>query len=125
MLRPTFSLVTPHLRRLPLLALVALPMGALQPGCANDHYHVHYYYDSTGGSGGSGGGSGSGGSSGSGGGGAGGNSSVGGTSSTGMFGAAGEGGSQQPEYPGAPVANAEVDEHELDIFGVVGNRYWF
>jgi len=42
-----------------------------------------------------------------------------------MSGAAGEGGAPQPEYPGAPVANAEVGEHALDIFGVVGNRYWF
>ncbi|HEY6729161.1 MAG TPA: CotH kinase family protein [Polyangiaceae bacterium] len=108
MLRPSLSsAAATYLRRLPLPALVALPVAALQPACSDDHYHDHHYYGSNGGSG------------------AGGSSSVGGTSGGGTSGTAGEGGAPQPDYPGAPVANAQVGEHDLDIFGVVGNRYWF
>ncbi len=40
-------------------------------------------------------------------------------------GAGGEGSSVDRLYPGAPRANTSVAEHELDVFGKVGNHYWF
>ncbi len=36
----------------------------------------------------------------------------------------GEGGVADP-YPGAPTANTTVADHELDLFGTMGNRFWF
>jgi hypothetical protein len=40
-------------------------------------------------------------------------------------GAGGEDSGIDPRYPGAPVSNTELVDFELDIFGVMGNRYWF
>jgi hypothetical protein len=54
---------------------------------------------------------------------AGGAAGAGGEASAGS--GAGAGGDGSVEYPGAPVANVATSEHELDVFGVVGNRYWF
>jgi CotH kinase protein len=98
---------------------VVLPFGlALQAGCADtlNTYNSYYYVGETGeageggeatGTAGAGGGSGSGGSSGQG-------------------GEAGHGPDDgHAAYPDAPYANTSVAEHAVDVFGVVGNRYWF
>jgi hypothetical protein len=75
-------------------------------GCTDEiHYHSHYY-------------------------GAGGEPAAGGEGGeppplAGAAGAGGESGAATSEYPGAPVADVAASEHELDVFGVVGNRYWF
>ncbi|XYI02304.1 hypothetical protein ACMHYB_22085 [Sorangium sp. So ce1128] len=37
----------------------------------------------------------------------------------------GAGGAPGEEYPGAPLADTEVAELALDVFGTIGNRYWF
>ncbi|WP_437475876.1 hypothetical protein WME75_24775 [Sorangium sp. So ce1014] len=44
---------------------------------------------------------------------------------TGEGGAGGAGGAPAEEYPGAPTADTEVAELALDVFGTIGNRYWF
>lgn len=88
-------------RAISLLALLALPSVVVSAGCADkpDNIYNYYYTNGEGGAGGAGG--------------------AGSTS-----GAGGAGGAPQ-EYPGAPVADTEVAEHELDLFGTIGNRYWF
>lgn len=44
----------------------------------------------------------------------------------GAGGGGGAGGApEEEEYPGAPVADTEVADLALDVFGTPGNRYWF
>lgn len=40
-------------------------------------------------------------------------------------GAGGEDSGIDPRYPDAPVSDTELADFELNIFGVMGNRYWF
>jgi hypothetical protein len=89
--------------RLSFLALLAAP-AALLLACGDEisHYHEHNYY----GEGGAGAEPGTAGKTG------------------GTPGEGGAGGTVNP-YPDAPVANTAVADHELDIFGTMGNRYWF
>ncbi|AUX48802.1 hypothetical protein SOCE26_103430 [Sorangium cellulosum] len=89
-------------RAISLLALCAIPSAAFLAGCPDkpDNYYNYYYMNGEGGAGG-----------------------AGGSGETG--GAGGAGGTPGGEYPGAPVADAEVVDHALDVFGTIGNRYWF
>jgi len=43
----------------------------------------------------------------------------------GVGGVGGDASGIDPRYPDAPVANTAVADFALDIFGTVGNRYWF
>ncbi|WP_437756324.1 hypothetical protein [Sorangium sp. So ce1389] len=85
-----------------MLALLAIPSAAFLAGCADepDNYFNYYYTIGQGGAGGAG-------------------------EASGAGGVGGAGGAPADEYPGAPVADTEVTELELDVFGAVGNRYWF
>jgi len=40
-------------------------------------------------------------------------------------GSGGEAGEYVSPYPGAPQADTAVADHEPDLFGVIGNRFWF
>lgn len=40
-------------------------------------------------------------------------------------GAGGEDSGIDPNYPDAPLADTSVEDHELDLFGTLGNRFWF
>lgn len=92
---------------------------ALQSGCS-DTYNNNYYYQvgaagegEAGGSAGHSAGNGNGGSSGEG-------------AEGGEAGQAGQGpDAAHRAYPDAPYANTSVAEHDVDVFGVLGNRYWF
>lgn len=95
---------------------VVLPFGlALQGGCADtlNTYNSYYYVGDAGEAGEANGTAGTGASGGDG----------------GSTGHGGEGGAGPDDghtaYPDAPYANTPVAEHEVDVFGVVGNRYWF
>lgn len=104
--------------RLSLLALLVAP-GALALGCGDDvvnHYYTNNYYNDGGagpdGSGGKtvlpkpvGGEGGAGGVSG------------------GEGGAGGDGTDRR--YPDAPLVDTAIEDFDLDIFGTVGNHYWF
>ncbi|WP_433935028.1 CotH kinase family protein [Sorangium cellulosum] len=93
-----------------MLALLAAPSAAFLAGCADapDNYYNYYYTIGDGGAGGGGAGTGG---------------EAAGTGGAGGDG--GAGGAPGEEYPGAPVADTEVAELALDVFGTVGNRYWF
>lgn len=100
------------------LALLVAP-AALLAACGDEihnDYH-HYYYGDAGAAGGE-----PDGSAGEAGGGGGGGEAGSGT------GEAGAGGAEpgvDPRYPEAPRADTEVAEHELELFGVEGNRFYF
>ncbi|WP_437573262.1 hypothetical protein [Sorangium sp. So ce887] len=83
-------------RAVSLLALCAIPSAGFLAGCADEPDNYYNYYYTTG-EGGAGG--------------------AGGTG--------GAGGAPAEEYPGAPTADTEVAELALDVFGTIGNRYWF
>ncbi|AUX19725.1 hypothetical protein SOCEGT47_001770 [Sorangium cellulosum] len=100
--RPSVRSRSLRTRAISLLALCAAPSVAFLAGCADepDIHHNYYYTIGEGGTGGAGGGGGAG-------------------------AAGGDGGAPGEEYPGAPVADTEVTELALDVFGPLGNRYWF
>lgn len=114
--------------RLSLLVLLALPASAL-PGCGDEvtnHFHNNYYGD----------------------GGADGEAPAAGNAGSGTAGSTvvpedggeggkpaepvtgGAGGDQgnpliDPNYPGAPIMDTPIAEQTIDVFGQIGNRYWF
>lgn len=105
-----------RLSRLTAFALLSAPATLVLAACGDDviQYHSHYYGE--GGAegepvGGKGGGKA-------------GSSAVDG-GEPGEAGGAGGMDSGEPFYPDAPVADTSVADHELDIFGTWGNRYWF
>ncbi|AUX35045.1 MULTISPECIES: CotH kinase family protein [Sorangium] len=85
-------------RAISLFALSVIPSAILLAGCADppDTINNYYYTNGEGGAGGDGGDRGDG----------------------------GDGGAPAEEFPGAPVADTEVADHALDVFGAIGNRYW-
>lgn len=123
--------------RLSVLGLFVAP-GALALGCSDDitnHYYTNNYYTEggappevtpTAGKTASGAGKapvemgGEGGTPGDVGG-----AGTGGVTGGGDGGVGGETDGRDPRYPDAPLADTAVADLELDIFGTVGNRYWF
>jgi hypothetical protein len=114
--------------RLSLLVLLVAP-GALALGCGDDvvnHYYTNSYYGDGGAP-----------PDGSGGktvlpgpvGGEGGTPEVvagaGGGKADGGAGGEGGGDGRDPRYPDAPLVDTAVGDFDLDIFGTVGNHYWF
>jgi CotH kinase protein len=102
-------------------AFVFLPTLLLASACSDEvHYHSHYH--SAGGSAAAGGEAGEPGEA---------PNAAGSPGSSGMngeggdAGGAGGAGDASLEYPGAPVADVAASDHDIDVFGVVGNRYWF
>jgi hypothetical protein len=96
----------------PLLSSLALVGTAAAAFSCTDEIHYHSHYYGTGGEPAAGGEDGA-------------PAPSSGAPSSGAPGDGGESGAAPVEYPGAPVADVAVSEHELDVFGVVGNRYWF
>jgi hypothetical protein len=97
-------------RRYLALASLALPIAlALPAGCADTlNTYNNYYYRSEAGQGGE-------------------PTGAAGETSGAAAGQGGEGGMDDGHlaYPDAPYPNSSVAEHGVDVFGVVGNRYWF
>jgi hypothetical protein len=119
--QPFHSRSDRRLRRSGTTAAIVLAASALflvQPGCS-DNYYNSYYYGVSGGAAGEEGGAraGSAGSEGGAGSGA-----IAGTGGGAGQAGAGQGGTT--EYPGAPIADTSVDDHQLDLFGAVGSRFW-
>jgi CotH kinase protein len=106
------------------LALLAAPaalLGACGDDVVNQYYENNYYVD--GGADGVDDGASAGQSAGGVAGASGGQAPTGPGGEGGAGGGAGGGGGDP--YPDAPAADTSVADHELDIFGTWGNRYWF